>query len=242
MGGVRLNKSIVALILTIVCLAHPAGGAEKKASRPATPSANIPPEVFRLIEAKEDQVKETATELKIEVSDDILDFFDALIAKTFIEQNTNAAVFIDQSYPLHWMYPHLQPFGPLLKFSRAPLPSLAEDVLRKDADYWRPRVDRLLGAWLKPGASTLDVCRFASRVFGERDLTDFKGDPTYVKSDYTARAMARLRMSISPISSGNFAPPPIRWRERMPSAVLQGPQPAEEKFLPWHLHAMGCRV
>jgi hypothetical protein len=54
------------------------------------------------------------------------------IAKGIFEQNADHEFFVQESFPLEWMYPHLSPHGPILKLNRKPLGDLSRDVVEKD--------------------------------------------------------------------------------------------------------------
>ena len=62
------------------------------------------------------------------------------------DKNPAKEFYIEESFPLDWMYPYLLPNGLILKINWEPLSSLSEDVLREDhgvlvplpaADDWR---------------------------------------------------------------------------------------------------------
>jgi hypothetical protein len=59
------------------------------------------------------------------------------IAKLIFERNPNHDFFVEESLPIEWMYPHLTPFGIVMKLNRQPLLSLPEEILRKDHEFWR---------------------------------------------------------------------------------------------------------
>jgi hypothetical protein len=135
------------------------------------------------------------------------------IAKTIFEQNADREFFVEESFPLEWMYPHLSPHGPILKLNRKPLGDLPRDVVEKDRTYWLELQRKLIGAWLKPETTVREVCAFADRVFADRDLSGFTGDPKFAQSEHATKMYAKLRSS----SGGVYA-----WRARQA-------KPLEEK-------------
>ena len=58
-----------------------------------------------------------------------------LLTKVIFDHNPKNEFFVEESFPLKWMYPHLTPFGIIMKINRQPLPELTEEVVRQ-----RPRV------------------------------------------------------------------------------------------------------
>ncbi|HAM72667.1 MAG TPA: hypothetical protein DCM86_13580 [Verrucomicrobiales bacterium] len=135
-----------------------------------------------------------------------------LLVKTIIDQTPAPEVFIEESFPIDWMYPHLEPHGLILKLHRSPLAGLGAEVVQKDFDYWQPRLTGMVGGWLKPGVSTREVCDFATKVHIDRDLTGFAGDPKFVRNDYSMRAFSKLRSAIAGV---------YEWRARNSKSALE---------------------
>jgi len=57
----------------------------------------------------------------------------------------------------------------------------------------------MLGGWLTNETSVKDICAFAVKVYSDRDLDGFKGDPDFVENDYACKAFSKLRSSIAGI-------------------------------------------
>ncbi len=120
----------------------------------------------------------------------------ALLVKLIFDKTPAREFYIEESFPLDWMYPHLEPHGLIFKINREPLPGLAEASLRKDHEYWSNYVRPLIGDWLTADTSVQQVAAFAEKVHRKRDLTGFKGDPQFVENDYARQMFAKLRSSI----------------------------------------------
>ena len=45
-----------------------------------------------------------------------------LLTKVIFDHNPKNEFFVEESFPLDWMYPHLTPFGIIMKINRQPLP------------------------------------------------------------------------------------------------------------------------
>lgn len=68
-----------------------------------------------------------------------------ILSKKFFELNKNGhEFFIEESHPVNWMYPYLEPHGLILKLNRTPMETLGADVILADQSYWRDYVSRLL--------------------------------------------------------------------------------------------------
>jgi len=129
------------------------------------------------------------------------------ISKLIFERNPDREFYVQENYAEDWMRSFLTPHGPLLKLYRQPVGEITEEMVRKDSDYWTPRINRLIGDWLKPETPLDEVVDFVERVYLRRDLKGFKGDPNFVRTeriwksmpDYVSPAhwISGMRMSVA---------------------------------------------
>ena len=119
-----------------------------------------------------------------------------LLAKTIFDHNPDLEFFIEESFPLDWMYPHLSPHGLVMKINRKPLASISPEAVEKDRKYWLEQQRSMIGNWLKPETSVKGICAFAEKVFSDRNLEGFTGDPKFVQSDHATKMYSKLRSSI----------------------------------------------
>ncbi|MEJ0090278.1 MAG: hypothetical protein WDM80_11120 [Limisphaerales bacterium] len=94
------------------------------------------------------------------------------------------------------MYPNLEPHGLIMKINRQPLPELSDEVVKQDRDYWVKYVAPMIGDWLHTDATVKEITAFAEKVYVKKDLSEFKGDPQFVQSEYSCRMFSKLRSSI----------------------------------------------
>jgi beta-lactamase regulating signal transducer with metallopeptidase domain len=120
-----------------------------------------------------------------------------LLVKTIFEKNPGREFFIEESFPLDWMYPNLEPHGLIFKINRQPLTELSEAMVEQDRAYWQKLVPGMIGGWLKDDTSVQEITAFAEKVFVRHDLGGFTGDPGFVQNDYTSRMFSKLRTSIA---------------------------------------------
>jgi len=122
----------------------------------------------------------------------------ALLAKVIFDRNPTREFYIEESFVMDWMYPHLTPHGPILKLNRRPRLEISEATLQADREYWRKLTTRFLGNWLTETTRIQTVCEFVERVYGDAYLDGFKGDPDYVLAGRTytpRRHFGRLRQA-----------------------------------------------
>ncbi len=120
-----------------------------------------------------------------------------LLAKIIFDQNSNREFYIEQSFPLDWMYPYLEPHNLIFKLDRHPLAELPQAVVQQDHDYWENLVQPMIGDWLNDDTSVRDIADFAGKIYGRHDFTGFSGDPQFVRSDYSCKMFSKERASIA---------------------------------------------
>src|SRR5581483_836447 len=59
-----------------------------------------------------------------------------LLCKVIFDKNPTNEFYVEESFPLEWMYPYETPYGIIMKINRQPLQSLPEDVLKRDHEFW----------------------------------------------------------------------------------------------------------
>ena len=119
-----------------------------------------------------------------------------LLTKVMFDKNPDHEFFVEESFPLDWMYPHLTPFGVIMKINREPVVEMAQDVVDKDHKFWTQYSDRLIGNWITYETPVTNVCAFAERVYLRQDFRDFKGDRKFARDDNAQKAFSKLRSSI----------------------------------------------
>ncbi|MGA3164228.1 MAG: DUF2723 domain-containing protein [Verrucomicrobiota bacterium] len=141
-----------------------------------------------------------------------------LLCKVIFDHNPGNDFFVEESFPLDWMFPNETPFGVIMKINRHPLPSLPEDVFKKDHEFWSPYSGRLIGNWITYDTSIKEIADFTEKVYKHRDFSNFKGDRKFVRDSNAQKAFSKLRSSIA----GIYA-----WR----LGVLSG-TPTPSQYLP----------
>ena len=140
------------------------------------------------------------TDNKVQVSGQVAVMeINGLLVKTIFDHNPGHEFYIEESFPLSWMYPYLSPHGLILKLNREPLPALGEAVTHKDHEYWRRYTGQLVGDWMTDETSVKQVCDFAERVYLRKDLGAFAGDQGFARNDAAQKAFSKLRSSIAGI-------------------------------------------
>ncbi len=130
-----------------------------------------------------------------------------LLTKVIFDHNPKNEFFVEESMPLKWMYPHLTPFGIIMKINRQPLRELSEEIVQQDHEFWTQYSERLIGNWITYDTSVKDIAAFVEKVYLRRDFRGFKGDRKFVRDDQAQKAFSKLRSSIAGVYAWRVSDP-----------------------------------
>lgn len=119
-----------------------------------------------------------------------------LLTKVIFDKNPDHSFYVEESFALDWMYPHLVPYGIILKIERNPVAQLTDDQIRRDHEFWSQYSTRFIGNWITYDTPVKEVCDFAIRTYHLRDYSGFKGDARFVRDDNAQKAFSKLRNAI----------------------------------------------
>ncbi|MGA2788463.1 MAG: DUF2723 domain-containing protein [Verrucomicrobiota bacterium] len=137
------------------------------------------------------------------------------LCKVIFDHNPNNDFFIEESFPLPWMYPYETPFGIIMKINRNPQPELSEEILKRDHAFWSDYSQRLIGNWITYDTSVKDVVDFIERVYLRHNYSGFKGDLKFVRDESAQKAFSKLRSSITGIYAWRLGPQcPEEYRQK----------------------------
>jgi tetratricopeptide (TPR) repeat protein len=128
-----------------------------------------------------------------------------LLTKVIFDANPEHEFYVEESFPLDWMYPHLSPYGIIMKINRQPLPELTEDMVKADHEFWSQFSDRLIGNWITYDTPISNICAFAEKTYLRRDYRGFKGRPEFIRDNDGQKAFSKLRSSIAGVYNWRIA-------------------------------------
>jgi hypothetical protein len=120
-----------------------------------------------------------------------------LLTKVIFDHNPTNEFYVEESFPLDWMYPYLTPFGIIMKINRQPLAEFTDDIIKRDHEFWSQYSQRLIGDWITYDTSVKEIAEFVDKVYLERDFNGFKGDRKFIRDDDAQKAFSKLRSSIA---------------------------------------------
>jgi hypothetical protein len=128
----------------------------------------------------------------------------AILTREIFDKNPGHEFYVEESFPIDWMYPHLTPFGTIMKLERQPPKELTPEVVERDRRFWADYMERLMGDWVKPETNISEICEFADRVHRRQDLTGYKGDLKFIRDEQAQKAFSKLRSSIGGVYDWRF--------------------------------------
>ncbi len=120
-----------------------------------------------------------------------------LLTKVIFDKNPEHEFYVEESFPLDWMYPYLTPFGVIMKINRQPVPEITQDIIDKDHAFWSQFSQRTIGNWITYDTSIKDICDWADRVYLRHYFAGFTGDQSFVRDDDAQKAFSKMRSSIA---------------------------------------------
>jgi tetratricopeptide (TPR) repeat protein len=129
-----------------------------------------------------------------------------LLCKVIFDHNPTNAFYVEESFPLNWMYPYETPFGIIMKINRNPLPTLTDDIFKKDHEFWSKYSERLIGNWITYDTSVSNICAFAEKIYIGNNYEGYTGDRKFIRDDDAQKAFSKLRSSQAGVYAWRLSP------------------------------------
>jgi len=126
------------------------------------------------------------------------------LAKTIFENNPDHEFYVEESFPLNWMYPHLRPFGIIMKLEREPIDDFTEATFEKDRRFWGEYSKRLIGDWITEETGVSEICDWAERTYKKHDLKGFTGSKQFIRDNDAQKGFSKLRSAIAGLYSWRY--------------------------------------
>jgi tetratricopeptide (TPR) repeat protein len=129
-----------------------------------------------------------------------------LLCKVIFDHNPTNQFYVEESFPLQWMYPYETPSGIIMKLNRKPLISLPDEVLKKDHEFWSKYSARLCGNWITYNTTVQQIANFVEKVYLHNNFTGYTGSRKFIRDDDAQKAFSKLRSSIAGVYAWRLSP------------------------------------
>lgn len=132
----------------------------------------------------------------------------AELCRIIFDQNPDHEFYIEESFPLDWMFPYLTPYGIIMKLNREVVPEFTEEMYERDYRFWRAYSKRLIGDWVDRDTPIAEICNFAIRM-SLKDYSEYEGDMKFARDDQAQKSFSKLRGGIGGLyawRAGNASP------------------------------------
>ena len=138
-----------------------------------------------------------------------------LLCKVIFDHCPTNEFYIEESFPLEWMYPYETPFGIIMKINRHPLTELPQDVFDLDHKFWSDFSTRLCGNWINYNTSVQQIADFVERTYVRNNYQGYTGDRAFIRDDDGQKAFSKLRSSQAGMYAWRLSPQcPAEFRQK----------------------------
>jgi tetratricopeptide (TPR) repeat protein len=118
-----------------------------------------------------------------------------LLCKVIFDNCPSNEFYVEESFPLDWMYPYETPFSDIMKINRQPVTELTQAMFDLDHKFWSDNSARLCGNWITYDTSISNICDFVERTYIHNNYQGYTGDRAFVRDDDAQKAFSKLRSS-----------------------------------------------
>jgi hypothetical protein len=129
-----------------------------------------------------------------------------LLTKLIFDRNPDRDFFVEESFPLEWMYPHLTPHGVIMKINRQPVSSMTDDLLQRDHEFWKQYCRRLTGDIIDYGSPVKEVTGWIEKTYLRYDFNQFTGERKFVHDIDAQKSFSKLRTAIAGVYAWRLGP------------------------------------
>ena len=164
------------------------------------------------------QINSPSGQIQISGQQDVM-AINGLLCKVIFNHNPTNSFYVEESFPLDWMYPYETPFGIIMKINRNVLPELTPDIMDLDHKFWSDYSTRLCGNWITYDTTVKELCDFVERTYIRNNYSGFIGARSFVRDDDAQKAFSKLRSSQAGMYAWRVDPRtcPAEYRQKTPA-------------------------
>ena len=144
--------------------------------------------------ARQKQLSSTDGRIQISGQVDVMNI-NGLLCKVIFDNCPTNEFFVEESFPLDWMYPYETPFGVIMKINRNPLPELSQEAMDLDHKFWTDFSPRLCGNWINYDTSVAQIAKFVDQTYIHNNYAGYTGSRAFIRDDDAQKAFSKLRSS-----------------------------------------------
>ncbi len=144
--------------------------------------------------ARRKQLSTQSGQIQISGQVDVMNI-NGLLCRVIFDQNPTNSFYIEESFPLDWMYPYESPHGIIMKINREPLSELSTDIMNLDHKFWSDYSTRLCGNWITYNTTVKEIADFVERTYIHNNYKGYIGARSFVRDDDAQKAFSKLRSS-----------------------------------------------
>ncbi len=179
--------------------------------------------------ARQKQMSSTDGHIEISGQVDVMNI-NGMLCKVIFDNCPTNEFFVEESFPLDWMYPYETPFGVIMKINRAPVTELSDDDFNRDHEFWSKYSQRLCGNWITYDTSVQQIADFVDRTYIHNNYTNFIGARSFVRDEDAQKAFSKLRSSQAGMYAWRCDPRTCPAEYRQKSAASQAALVRETDF------------
>jgi tetratricopeptide (TPR) repeat protein len=122
-----------------------------------------------------------------------------LLTQDIFDHNPTNEFYVEESFPLDWMFPHLSPFGDIMKINRDTLPEITPEMIRRDHEFWSRYADRLIGNWITYDTTVKEITDFVDKTYIQHDFSTFTGNRSFMRDESAQKSFSKLRTAVAGI-------------------------------------------
>lgn len=169
--------------------------------------------------ARQKQINSPDGRIQISGQVDVMNI-NGLLCKVIFDNCPTNEFFIEESFPLEWMYPYQTPFGIIMKINRNPVTEITQDMMDRDHKFWTDYSTRLCGNWINYDTTVKEIAQFVEKVYIQHNFAGYTGDRIFARDDDAQKAFSKLRSSQAGMYAWRADPRtcPPEFRQKSPAA------------------------
>ncbi len=151
-----------------------------------------------------------------------VNYVNNVLTEVIFHKNPDREFYVEESFPLPWMFSRYSPYGLILRLNREPVPRFTQEVIDRDLKFWDLYLDRLIGSEVVANRSLEELITWSQRVYILGDLSEYPGNSNFLRDSWAQKTYSKLRCAVA----GMYT-----WRLLLPENSPFSPGPEDRRML-----------